>query len=179
METQLAQAVDAKGEPGPGMDKDIQHPLTLFMPVDLDRLDKLKATLEKLKEPDNAQALNKALDRVGTVHATRFVLLEDEQGQWAKIGVIAIFDGSMKAYIEAYAREIGHVFDALLACVTDSPDKPSLPVRNDVDTLVRYVENHDVKPATGHTYSAYPDHTALDICEAIRPRQDTAFSVRP
>lgn len=160
---------------GPGTDKDIQQPLTLFMPVALDRLDELK---RRLQDPRLEALSQAALDKVGTVHATRFVILEDDERRWAKIGVIAIFDGTFEDYIKAFAREMSTVFNALLECVEDTDDKPSLPIENDVAALIAYIRKRDVKPANNRTYSAYPDQTTLDVYEATRPRHYVAPSLR-
>lgn len=173
MARQLVQSETTWETAGPGMDKEIQQPLTLVMPVAMEHLDRLKATL---RNPAVVQRSPLALDKVGTVHASRFVILEDEgeDPQWAKLLVIAIFDGSFEAYIEAFAREMRDIFNGLLACVVDTEDKPNLPVENDVEGLMRYVRNRNVGPASGQSYSAYPDLSALDIYEATRARRDLA-----
>lgn len=174
MTGQLAQDDGAAGGAGPGMDKDIQQPLMLVMPVVLERLDELRKTLQALP----VGPLNEALDKVGTVHSTRFVILEDDEQRWAKLLVVATFDGTVEDYIAAFARELNQQFDALFEFIADSDDKPSPPVEDDVETFLRYVKNRNVKPANGRTYSAYPDLTALDIYEATRSRYDAAPALR-
>jgi len=157
---------------GPGQDKDIQQPLTLVMPIDFKSVDTLT---ELLQRADVKMASAAALDHVGTVHSTRFVILRDDEQGWAKIAVIAIYDGGFDEYIRVFARELGPLFNQLISFVTDE-DKPPLPVEQHVEELVRYVAKRDVKPANGRTYSAFPDLTALDIYEATRPRNDGAPS---
>jgi hypothetical protein len=158
---------------GPGTDKNIQQPLTLVMPVSYERLDDLKATLKN----DRIAAFSRAaLERVGTVHSTRFVILEDAEQRWAKLLVIAIFDGDVDDYIAAFARELNRVFNPLLQFVEETEDKPPLPVEDNVEAFTRYVKNRNVPPASNRTFSAYPDLTALDIYEATRPRNDGAPS---
>src|SRR5215212_1984104 len=135
--------------------KDVQEPLMLVMPVKPGRTDELKAALNMLAAPGPAKALEDKLDKVGTVHSTRFVVLEDGDRASAKLIVLALFDGSVRDYIAAFARELDDQFNLLFRFVV-------------------YVENRDVKPANGQTYSAYPGLTALDLYEATRPPNDGA-----
>jgi hypothetical protein len=151
-------------------DTDVQQPLMLVMPVVPERLPALRTTLRALDQ----EHITRALDRVGTVHATRFVVLEDDAGGWAKLIVVATFDGSVEDYIAAFARELSREFNVLFGFVADTEDKPSPPVEDDVERFTRYVHNRNVRPANGRTYSAYPGLTALDIYEATRPRHDAA-----
>jgi hypothetical protein len=137
-----------------------QQPLLLVMPVVIERLEELKATVKGLP----VAALNMALDRVGTVHSTRFVILEDEQGRWAKLIVVAIYDGTVPHYISAFARELKLAFNTLFEFVAD---KPPLPVEDHVDEFIAYVESHDVPSANGETYRANPGLTVLDIWETM------------
>jgi hypothetical protein len=137
-----------------------QQPLLLVMPVDVTRLDELRARLLGLP----VDALNLALDRVGTVHSTRFVILEDEERLWAKLIVVAIYDGTVPHYIAAFARELRGAFNLLFQFVVDHPP---LPVEDHVKEFIDYVEAHDVKSANGQSYRANPGVTALDIWEAI------------
>lgn len=168
MAPQLAQAAE-----GVARDKEIQQPLTLVMPLDVDRVEKLK---ELLKNPKIHESSTRALQKVGTVHSTRFVILEDTEQGWAKLAVLAIYDGSFEAYIRAFARELNDVFNTLLRFVEDAPP---LPVQHNVPEFIDYIRDHDVKPAHDQPYSAYPELTVLDIYEATRRRPDAAASVRP
>jgi hypothetical protein len=154
--------------------KDIQEPLMLVMPVEPGRTEALKAALRTLAEPEPAKVLEAKLDKVGTVHSTRFVVLEGDNGDSANLIVLALFDGSVRDYIAAFARELDDHFNLLFQFVADTPDKPRPPVSRDVERFITYVENRDVKPANGQTYSAYPGLTALDIYEATRPPNDGA-----
>ena len=71
------------------------------MPVSPGALDELRETIDgDCPRPQ----LNGALDMVGTVHSTRFVILEDEEGSWAKLIVVAIYDGTADDYIAAFAN---------------------------------------------------------------------------
>lgn len=151
---------------------EVQVPLTLVMPVDLEQLQKLKDTLNFLAaDPDQAAKLDRALDTVGTVHNTRFVILEDKAGEWAKLIVIALYDGSVGDYINAFARELNDQFNLLFQFVADAP---TTPVNENVDEFIKYVTDRDVLPANGNSYRAYPGLTALDIFEATRPSNDGA-----
>jgi hypothetical protein len=142
-----------------------QQPLLLVMPVQIEALPVLKQKVAGL----NVSELNEALDTVGTVHSTRFVILEDEQGKWAKLIVVAIFDGTVDAYIAAFARELRDQFNELFKAVSDHP---KLPVEENVQAFIDYVKSHDVPSANGQSYRANPGLTALDIWEAMS--RDTA-----
>ena len=150
----------------------VQEPLTLVMPVKLELLQKLKGTLNFLAaDPDQAAELERALHKVGTVHNTRFVILEDEAGEWAKLIVVALYDGSVDDYIRAFARELNQQFNSLFECIENAPPTP---VIDHVDEFIEYVTDRDVPPANGTSYRAYPGLTALDIFEATRPSNDGA-----
>ena len=150
---------------------EVQEPLTLVMPVKLDRLQELKIALQGLAKPKAAAQLDRALDTVGTVHNTRFVIIEDEAGQWAKLIVVALYDGSVEHYIGAFARELNHQFNGLFEFIEDAPPTP---VNENVGKFIDYVKARDVKPENGRSYRAYPGLTALDIFEATRPLNDGA-----
>ena len=152
--------------------KDVQEPLMLVMPVKAGATAALRMALQQLAQEDRAKRLEDTLDRVGTVHSTRFVILED--GDSAKLIVVAVFDGTMEDYIAAFARELDEQFNLLFRFIEDTPDKPREPVRDHVEPFQQYVANRNVPPANGRTYSAYPGLTALDIYEATRPREDGA-----
>jgi hypothetical protein len=144
-----------------------QQPLLLVMPVDMERLDELRATIEGLPQ----DLLNAALDRVGTVHSTRFVILEGEDRAWAKLIVVAIYDGSAEDYIGAFAHQLNRSFNALLPFVSDYPENTK--VEEHVQFFTDYVEAHDVKPVGGRTYLANPGLTVLDIWEAMSRNAST------
>jgi hypothetical protein len=150
---------------------DVQVPLMLVMPVKAGKVPELKAALTLLGKPPYSSALEAKLDKVGTVHSTRFVVLEDDP---ARLIVLALYDGSVEDYIGAFARELNREFNVLFGFIEDTEDKPVVPVENDVERFVQYVVNRDVKPANGQTYSAYPGLTALDLYEATRPTNDGA-----
>ena len=94
-------------------------------------------------------------------------MLEDEDGQWAKLLVAAVFDGSVQDYIGAFARVLNRLFNALFEFVEDTPDKPPTPVIDHVQPFIDYVIARDCK-APGTPYSIAPDVTALDFFEATR-----------
>ena len=120
---------------------EVQVPLTLVMPVKLDLLQELKATLQLLRDAEvEAAKLERALNTVGTVHNTRFVILEDKAGKWAKLIVIALYDGSVDDYIRAFARELNDQFNALFKCIADAPEE-IIPVIDNVDKFIKYVKD--------------------------------------
>lgn len=138
----------------------IQNPLTLVM---------------KAKSPDSAVALRKAVDhlqslpqdqnpvvialnKIGTVHFARFAFLDDEQ-----LAVITVYDRDLESYLNEFINEIGDIFNTLLAHVENAPP---LPVQSYRQEFIDYVRAHD-KRCVGTFYSAYPNHTVLDILSLI------------
>jgi hypothetical protein len=159
--------VTTRGGRGPGgmnSDPDVQQPLMLVMPLILETVPLLRQALGALDERE----LSLALDTVGTVHSTRFVILEDEDHAWAKLIVVAIFDGTVEDYIAAFARALNTQFNLLFGFVAETDDKPITPVKDNVERFTQYVKNRNVAPVSGRSYSAYPNLTALDIYEAAR-----------
>jgi hypothetical protein len=157
------------------LDKQIQQPITLVLPVAADRLQELKATVACL----DVAKLTRALDTVGTVHNTRFVIVEDPRHGSVTLMLVAIFDGPLDEYIRAFARLMADEFNVLLAFAENRPPELDGGVERDVDAFVRYVEENNVPPANATTYSAYPDLTALDIYEASRPHDPAPPALDP
>lgn len=94
-----------------------------------------------------------ALTKLATVHFARFVFLDD-----LRLAVITTYDGSFGDYIDAFVREIGGIFDALLAHMSDAPP---LPVHEHRDEFLAYIQRNDLQSAA--FFSAYPDLKVQDI----------------
>src|SRR3954467_13340678 len=101
---QTAQAVAAGPDSGQP-----QQPLMAVMPLSVDRLPALKAPLRALRKRAAS-----ALPAVPTVHASRFVVLEDEAAGWARLVLIAAFDGTPDAFVAALVQEVATELDAVL-----------------------------------------------------------------
>ena len=102
-----------------------------------------------------------SLELLATVHFARFVFLENN----TKLGVITTYDGSFDTYINEFVDEIGDVFNALLAHMSDAPP---LPVQQNRQAFLDYVRKNDLR-AIEPFFSAYPKATVLDIRAAIEP----------
>lgn len=94
-----------------------------------------------------------ALTELATVHFARFVFLDD-----LRLAVITTYDDSFEEYIDAFVREIGEIFDTLLAHMSDAPP---LPVHKHRDEFLAYVQRNDLPCAA--FFSAYPDLKVHDI----------------
>ena len=138
------------------------------MPIEPGSVDKLQDTIRDKLAPAR---LNAALDKVGTVHSTRFVILDEDQGASAKLIVVAIYDGTADDYIGAFARQLRDAFNRLLPFISDYPEGES--VEEHVQEFTDYVKAHDVKPVHGRTYLANPGLTVLDIWEAMSRKTST------
>lgn len=143
----------------------IQNPLTLVMtaksPEDFAAL---KQTVEHLQAtPADQNPVTVALNKIGTVHFARFAFLDDNQ----QLMVITSYDGDFETYLNEFVNEICEVFNKLLSFVADAPP---LPVQAHRQEFFEYVRAHDVR-CVSPFYSAYPNHTVLDIQDAIGPHR--------
>lgn len=145
-------------------DQPIQNALTLAMKARCAASwAELRQAVEHLQSlPGDKNPVVNALDRVGTVHFARFAFLEDEQ----RLLVITSYDGDFAIYINDFINEIGDVFNTLLSFVADAPP---LPVQTYRQEFLEYVQRHDLR-AVGTFYSAYPNHTVLDILDMASAR---------
>jgi len=139
----------------------VQNPLTLIMsiksPADFTQLAGL---LQKIQSaPPDRNPIWLALTKLNTVHFARFVFLENN----TKLAVITTYDGSFDTYINEFIGEIGDVFNALLAHMSDAPP---LPVQQHRQEFLDYVRRNDLR-AIEPFFSAYPKSTVLDIRAAL------------
>lgn len=141
----------------------IQNPLTLVMkgksPESFAELRQLVEYLQSL--PQDQNPIVAALNKIGTVHFARFVFFESDQ-----LAVITTYDGDFATYINEFINEIGEIFNQLLEHVQDAPP---LPVQTYRQEFLEYVRCHDLR-AVGTFYSAYADHTVLDILDMASVR---------
>ena len=92
----------------------------------------------------------------------RFVFLANN----TQLAVITTYDGSFDQYINDFIDEIGDVFNALLAHMSEAPP---LPVQKHRAEFLAYVKANDLR-AIEPFYSAYPTATVLDILSATMPQ---------
>ncbi|MGH4012389.1 MAG: hypothetical protein ACRDSL_00305 [Pseudonocardiaceae bacterium] len=141
----------------------IQNPLTLVMkgksPEEFAALRQLVEHIQSL--PQDQNPIVAALNKIGTVHFARFAFLDDNQ-----LAVITTYDGDFEVYINEFINEIGDIFNKLLAHVADAPP---LPVQTYRPEFLEYIRAHDLR-AVGSFYSAYPNHTVLDILDTASVR---------
>lgn len=141
----------------------VQSPLTLIMsiksPQDFAELDGL---LHKLQSaPPDKNPIWAALNKLKTVHFARFVFLSNN----TQLAVITTYDGSFDKYINDFIDEIGDVFNALLAHMSDAPP---LPVQKNRDAFLAYVKKNDLRGIEPF-YSAYPEASVITILDALNP----------
>ncbi len=138
--------------------RSIQNPLTLVMkaksPADFATLRQHVEYFQSLPREQNPVVL--ALDKVSTVHFASFVFLDNDQ-----LAVITAYDGDFENYLNDFLNEVGDVFNILLRYVEDAP---SLPVQAHRKEFIEFVRGHDLR-CVEPFYSAYPDHTVLDILD--------------
>lgn len=142
------------------MTNQVSFPLTLVMNIETaEGAAKIAALLTKFAAmPPDQNPINRALTSVGTVHFARFVFLTPLQ-----LAVITSYDGPFDSYIEAFATDIGDIFDELLQYMVDHPP---LPVQNNLPDFLAYVQKNDRSIIDGvrqPLYSAYPELTVFTI----------------
>ena len=134
----------------------LQNPLTAVMtaksPENYAALRQLVEHIQSLPPDQNPVIV--ALNKLGTVHFARFAFLDNDQ-----LAVITTYDGDFDVYINEFIDEIGDVFNSLLAHVADAPPLPVQTYRQEFLDYIRTVDRRCV----GTFYSAYPEHTVLDI----------------
>jgi hypothetical protein len=101
----------------------------------------------------NAATINDALNKVGTVHFARFLLIPNTN----LLFVITEYDGSFNAYIEAFTALLGPVFDVLLSHMDPAPP---LPVEENVQAFQDFVRKYNLP---SNLYAAYPNCTVQQI----------------
>lgn len=139
----------------------VQNPLTLVMSIkSAADFAQLAGLLQKIQSaPSEKNPIWLALTKLNTVHFARFVFLENN----TKLAVITTYDGSFDTYINDFIEEIGDVFNALLAHMSDAPP---LPVQQNRPAFLDYVRKNDLR-AIEPFFSAYPKATVLDIHAAL------------
>lgn len=139
----------------------IQNPLTLLMKAkSAASWAGLREAVEHLQSlPDDKNPVVSALNKIGTVHFARFAFLEDAQ----QLAVITTYDGDFETYINEFVNKIGDIFNTLLTYVADAPP---LPVQTHRQEFLEYIRTGDIR-CVGRFYSAYPDHTVLDVLDMV------------
>jgi len=128
----------------------VMSPASLIMPI--------KSWLQ-VKELDAIVQLTtrssiEQSDAVGTLHFARWVDLHDHN----QIVFFSSFDGSLRKYIEDFAKYMGATFDMLFKHVVNGPP---LPCAKNVDAFYDWIVANNL-PVSGY-YSAYPTLTVQDI----------------
>jgi hypothetical protein len=120
----------------------------------------------QLKSPEDSQQLKaqllasmdgmqQGMDSVGTVHFAHWFFLDND----TRVVLTTEYDGDFNAYILAFIKAIGPLFDVLLSHVIDPPP---LPVVAHPNEFIKWVSDHNV-PVTGKLITAYPKLTVLAI----------------
>jgi hypothetical protein len=110
-----------------------------------------KALMEQL--PLLMPGLFQAQDAIGTIHSSRFTILDE-----TTLLFLGDFDGGIGQLMAELAKAGGPVFDAIFQHVENPPPTP---VAANADTFVEWTVKHCLQAAT--TFSAYPGVTAKEI----------------
>jgi hypothetical protein len=103
--------------------------------------------------PPLMPALFSAQDANGSVHASRFTILDERT-----LLFLGDFDGEFAPLMNDLGKRAGPVFDAIFQHVENSP---ATPVANNVAAFVEWSAAHLLRAAT--LFSAYPDVSVKDI----------------
>jgi hypothetical protein len=95
----------------------------------------------------------KAEDSIGTIHYSRFTVLNENT-----LIFIGDFDGEIGPLMIAFAKQAGPVFDAIFQHVENPPPTPTA---NNAEAFVDWVAEHLLGAAT--LFTAYPDATVKEI----------------
>ena len=126
----------------------VQSPLNLMLTIKPDQAPAVAAYLLA-----NQAGINNALTEVGTVHFARFLFVPGTQ----ILLVLTEYDGDFAAYIQAFTKLLGPVFDAVLSYMDPAPP---LPVEQNVDAFGAFVKQYNL---TTGLYAAYPYCTVQQI----------------
>lgn len=109
----------------------------------------LYATIELTTRKSIAES-----DTVGTLHFARWIDLHDKN----QLAFFSSFDGSLRKYIEDFAKYVGPTFDMLFKHVVNAPP---VPVAKNVDAFYDWIVANNLQ-VMGY-YSAYPTLSVQDI----------------
>ena len=139
------------------------HPLTLVLEL------KPGLTITQIRELITSlqPAIDKGLEKVGTVHFARFTVFDasspnllptDTSTGPFKLAVITSYDGDFPPYIQAFVNNIADVFDAVLpVCIGG---ESLVPVTQHVEAFTEFLAVNDATQhppnSTFTMYSAYP-----------------------
>jgi hypothetical protein len=148
-------------QPSTNTGGNMANPLTLLMPVVPNTS---PATIANALAAQQS-AIETGLTNVGTVHFSRFLLLDSSQPNLQPtgsssdnlvLGVITEYDGDFDVYIQDFVDQIGGVFNALLVFVVGG--EKLTPVANNVAALTTFIQQNDASqnPSEPSLYSAYP-----------------------
>jgi hypothetical protein len=127
----------------------VQNHLTLAFPM----RSPAAATAVAQKLPSLMPDAFKALDVIGTVHYSRFVVLSEKT-----LLFLADYEGALEKFFQDLAQHIGPVFDAVFEHV-DNP--PPSPVAGNAEAFVKWATDHKLDPFA--VYTAYENGTVQDI----------------
>jgi len=155
--------------PNPPPVRSVANALTLVMTIKspADRA-QLRALIQGNQQlPREQNPITAALIKLGNVHFARFVFMGDD-----KLLVITSYDDDFETYIKSFTREIGPVFDAILAHVKDAPPTP---VKENVDKFLEYVKQNDLQ-CEPPFFSAYPQLRVQEIITLQKRFESTIAS---
>ena len=134
----------------------LQRPMTLVMLLADPSYAGILALGRVFADPKVGQRLGPDLDRGGTVHFARFVLIDDN------LVMASSYDGEFADYIEMFIHTMGDIFDAILGFIADAPPTP---VGEHPGEFVDWVHSHDQQPIG--FYSGYPEISTQQIRTAL------------
>jgi hypothetical protein len=104
------------------------------------------------------------LDRIGTVHFARWVILPDG-ADGGSLLFASNYDGPWDTYIEDFAAEAADSFQAIYSNCVGWPQRGA----TDIEAFKAYIKDHQLAPDV--YYRAYPTATVGQVKSALRFKQ--------
>lgn len=155
----IATAKQPDAPPGSALPQGTQ-PLTALTPIIPGRRAQLQQVLAALRERI-ASGGPTPLEKIGTVHFARWVVLPDDQ-DGGQLLFTSNFDGPWDDYIEDFAEQSAPSFDAIYSNCVGWPQRGA----QDVDAFKAYVREHQILADV--YYGAYPRATVQQVKAGLK-----------
>lgn len=155
----MVENVGAGQEPLPDnkLPNDIHNYITSIAEIIPERLERLKAVLTILTDPNR----DSPVPKVGTIHFARWVLIDNE----SRLLFTTNFDGPWDVYLERFVELGSRELDAIWSNTRGYPERGSA----DVEGFKEFVRRTSYRNAA--VYCAYPDSALKEVHSGLRARR--------
>ena len=142
----------AGGKVRPGLKSGRSNEFTLVMPLKPGGAERMRK-----KIADTQDAHESMMDRIGTLHESRFVIFDND----TRLLFATTFDGDWDSYIDDFASLIPDIMDRRFEEIEGYPGIRSPDIKD-------FIVKHQVSAI--HFYRAYPDASARDVLKALKTK---------